>query len=175
MPAPASLTHASSSLLSHNLQSHTTSSNTSSHSRHSSWNTAAKLSSKHLALTHRHRSPRCSPASSDQRAGSRAFLVLAPLLPEHPAWAGPLAGHSQQPCSTSVWGKGGKGIPRPKLLPGATGCCPQATQFLFLPPFSPESLTMRGEEDCSSSAAQRVFTRVQTQAFKAFCSCLGVA
>ena len=37
--------------------------------------------------------------------------------------------------------------------------------------FSPESLTMRGEGDCSSSAAQRLFTRVQTQAFKAFFLC----
>ena len=99
------------------------------------WNTAAKLSSEHSALTHRHSRPRYLPvgipASSEQRAGSRAFRVLVPLLPEHPAQAGCLAGHSQQLCSTSAWGRGGKGIPRPKLTPGAVGYCPQGTQFLF--------------------------------------------
>ena len=99
------------------------------------WNTAAKLSSEHSALTHRHSRPRYLPvgipASSEQRAGSRAFRVLVPLLPEHPAQAGCLAGHSQQLCSTSAWGRGGKGVPRPKLTPGAVGYCPQGTQFLF--------------------------------------------
>ena len=116
-----------------------------------SWNTAAKLSSEHWALTHRHSSPHCSltgvPDSSDHCAGSRVFLafqVLA-LTPEDPVWVGPPAGHSQQLCSRSVWGRGGMGIPRPKLPPGAIVCCPQGTQFLFLlQPFPPVSLTMSG-------------------------------
>ena len=34
----------------------------------------------------------------------------------------------------SVWGRGGKGIPRPNIPPGAMGCCLQGTQFLLLSP-----------------------------------------
>ena len=90
-------------------------------------------SSLHSALTHRHSSPRCLltviPASSDQCAGSRVFHMLAPLLPEHPAWASPLAGHSLY--STSVWHRGGKGrgFPDPNL--------PRSHRLLPSVPFAP--------------------------------------
>ena len=84
-----------------------------------SWNTDAKLSSEHLALTHRQSSPSCSPTgfppSSYQCAGSRAFRVLIPLLPEHPAQAGSLGGHSQQLCSRLCGTVEGKRFPDPNF------------------------------------------------------------
>ena len=163
MPAPASLSHARSNLLSHSLLSHTTSSN-SSHGRPFSWNTAAKLSSRCLALTHRHSSPRCSPAavpaSSDQRAGSRAFVVLVPLLPTHPDRADPLASHSATVFYICV-GQGREGDSQTRTSPRSHRLLPSREVSSFPapppPPSSPESLTMRGRGDCSSSAAFRGF------------------
>ena len=48
---------------------------------------------------------------------------------------------------------------RPKLPPGAKGCCPRELNPFF---------TTHGEVECCSSATWRLFTRAQVQAFKAF-------